>query len=178
VYVPLVAATVFSCSDGSSFRTPTAPATDPDWPFVSYTGSFTVLGAEPAGDCVADAFARDRERSGALTVALPKAMAPGERGVFEIWASLSCNLEVRRSGGGELEVDIDPWCGWENSEWLYSEACGSVPAESLLFSKFVLPDPGAGTALRGTGQIVLDRGITVSGPLPTVTLTVAYDLRR
>lgn len=87
-------------------------------------------------------------------------------------------MEIESAGSGELTVGIESYCGWENDAWSYREACGSVAADALVFSSFALPDPGAGSVLRGTGRIVLDRSFAVSGPLPTVTLTVAFDLRR
>lgn len=172
-----VAALAAACSDGSSFRSPTAPAPEPGVPAASYGGSFTILGAEPAGDCVADAFARDQDRVGALEFFLWQ-VSPGARGQFEVWDFLGCGLQVLESSSGKLELAPDPWCGWENDSWSYSGACGSAAADGLFFSRFVLPYTGAGTEIQGTGQIVLDRGSTVSGPLPTVTLTVVYDLHR
>lgn len=177
ISIALLAAGLAACSDGSSFRTPTAPAPEPAGAVVSYTGSFTVLEAEPAGDCVADAFARDQDRTAALEFHLSQ-VAAGARGQFEVWGGWGCGLEVLDSSAGKLELAVDSWCGWENDAWSYRAACGSAAADTLMFSRFVLPAPGVGSDLQGTGQIVLDRSAAVSGPLPTVTLTVAFDLRR
>lgn len=180
----VVAVLAIACSEGSSFRSPTAPATPPAAPasgpvapVVGWTGTFTVVGAEPAGDCVAEAFARDRGRSAPLELELPQA-SKGASGRFEIFGNSICGFQVLDSGQGSLQLGVESWCGWENDDWSYREACGSVPADTLMFSKLVLPDPGTRSVLRGEGRIVLDRSYAVSGPLPTVTLTVSFDLRR
>lgn len=184
VYIALVAATMLACSDGSSFRSPTAPAAPPAAPasgpfapVVGWSGSFTVLDAGPAGDCVADAFTRDGARSAPLELELPQA-SKGASGRFEIFGNSICSFQVLESGQGSLQLGVEPWCGWENDAWSYREACGSVPADSMQYSTFVLPDPGTRGVLRGEGRIVLDRGFAVSGNLPNVTLTVFFDLRQ
>lgn len=173
----LAAAALTGCDSGTHDRSPTAPSPIPQPPAVTYySGSITLLGAAPGGDCVADAVSRSPGGPTAFLLGLPESLGDWTGSYSGDLLGGCAPVRVTAVGSDSVELQIYPYCNeLLYSEWPYSRSC--APADAYLIPvRMRLPAPaaGAGGVLSGQGTITLAR---FPDELGEIDLQVAFDLR-